>query len=74
MAKKISISDVLALTPAERIELVGQIWDSIASEPESVELTDAQREELERRLAAYHVDSAAGDPWEIVKDRIQRRA
>jgi putative addiction module component (TIGR02574 family) len=35
---------------SERILLVEDIWDSIAKVPESVPLTPAQREELDRRL------------------------
>jgi putative addiction module component (TIGR02574 family) len=70
MPKKVSITDVLELSPAERILLVEEIWDSIASVPESVELSDAQREELDRRLAAYRANPNAGDPWDVVKARI----
>jgi len=66
----ISFSDILELDISERIQLVEDIWDSIAVSPEAVPLTDAQRHELDRRLAAYHHDPAAGSPWESVKQRI----
>ena len=72
MSKKVSISDVLELTPAERLQLVEEIWDSIASVPESVEVTEAQRQELDRRIAAFRADPTAGDPWEVVKARVTR--
>ena len=42
--------DILSLSIAERIELVGDIWDSIAEVPEAVVLTDAQKAELDQRL------------------------
>jgi putative addiction module component (TIGR02574 family) len=70
MPKKVSITDVLELSPAERILLVEEIWDSIANVPEAVELSDAQREELDRRLTAYRANPNAGDPWDVVKARI----
>jgi putative addiction module component (TIGR02574 family) len=70
MPKKVSISDVLELSASERLQLVEEIWDSIASVPESVEVTEAQRQELDRRLQAFRADPAAGDPWEVVKARI----
>ena len=70
MSRKISISDVLELSSAERILLVEEIWDSIASVPESVAVTPAQREELDRRLEAYREDPGAGDPWDVVKERL----
>lgn len=48
--KKITVADVLALPVSERILLVEDVWDSIIHTPEAVHLTDAQREELDRRL------------------------
>lgn len=68
--KPIRLSDVLALPVSERLGLVGDIWDSIAQVPDRVELTDAQRPELDRRLEAYRRDPKAGSPWSEVKARI----
>ena len=65
--------DILSLSIAQRIELVADIWDSIAEVPEAVALTDAQKAELDRRLDAYHQDPTAGSPWPVVRDRIARR-
>jgi len=70
MASDISIADVLKLPIAERIRLVEDIWDSIAAVPEAVPVTDAQREELDRRLDAYHRDPGSGSPWPDVRKRI----
>jgi putative addiction module component (TIGR02574 family) len=67
---KVSMADVLHLSVAERIQLVEDIWDSLAGVPESVTLTDAQREELDRRLEDYHRHPDEGSPWETVKSRI----
>jgi putative addiction module component (TIGR02574 family) len=71
--KKTPLADVLELSVPERILLVEDIWDSIAVEPETVPLTDEQREELERRLDAYHKDPAAGIPWHEVVSRIKAK-
>ncbi len=65
-----SFSDILELDISERIQIVEDIWDSIAVAPEAVPFTDAQRQELDRRLAAYHQDPTAGSPWERAKQRI----
>ena len=65
--------DILSLSIAERIELVADIWDSIAEVPEAVALTDAQKAEVDRRLDAYHQNPTAGAPWSVVRDRITRR-
>ena len=71
MAEDLSLADVLKLSVAERIQLVGDIWDSIAAVPEAVPLSNAQRAELDRRLDAYHRDPTAGSPWDDVRQRIR---
>lgn len=69
---EMSISDLLKLPVAERIRLVEAIWDSIAAAPEALHLTDADREELDRRWNAYERDPSVGSPWTEVRARIQR--
>ncbi|MDT3777048.1 addiction module protein [Nitrospira sp. MA-1] len=49
---KITATDALELSVPERIQLVTEIWDSIAECPEQIELTDATRQLLRKRLAA----------------------
>lgn len=68
--KKALMSDILELSVAERIQLVEEIWDSIADVPEALELTEEQKVELDRRLAEYRKDPAIAIPWEKVKARI----
>lgn len=68
----VSISDLLKLPVAERIRLVEAIWDSIAAVPEAVELSDAQRRELDRRWEAYEKNPSSGAPWADVRARILR--
>ncbi len=68
--KNLSMSDVLALSVPERVKLVQAIWDSIASVPDAVPVTNAEREELDRRLDAYYQDPDAGSPWSEVKARL----
>ncbi|MFH1114845.1 MAG: addiction module protein [Pseudomonadota bacterium] len=62
--------EIKKLSVAERILLVEEIWDGIAADQESLELTEAQRRELDRRLEAYHASPGAGSSWEEVKRRI----
>lgn len=70
--KPIRLSDVQELPVSERLDLVGEIWDSIAQVPDALELTEAQRAELDRRLEAYRRDPKAGSPWPEVKARLLR--
>jgi putative addiction module component (TIGR02574 family) len=61
------------LSVDERLALVFEIWDSIADAPESTRLTDAQRQELERRLAAHQASPHDVIPWEQVKQEALAR-
>jgi putative addiction module component (TIGR02574 family) len=62
------------LSIPERILLVEEIWDSIAATPEEVPLSNAQRAELDRRLAAYEADPQTGSSWEEVNARLWGRS
>jgi putative addiction module component (TIGR02574 family) len=70
---KMSVAEVLQLSVPERIQLVEDIWDTIASVPERIALTAAQREELDRRLEDYRQHPEEGSPWEEVRKRILTR-
>ena len=61
------------LSVAERIQLAEDLWDSIAADTGDIALTDAQRVELERRLADLQQDPDAGEPWSDVRARIEKR-
>jgi putative addiction module component (TIGR02574 family) len=68
--KPITVNDLLGLPVSERLQLVEDLWDSIAEVPEAIALSENQRTELDRRLAAYHEAPEAGSPWNEVKERI----
>jgi putative addiction module component (TIGR02574 family) len=70
---KLSVAEVLQLSVPERIQLVEDIWDTIASVPERIALTTAQQEELDRRLEDYRQHPEEGSPWEEVRKRILSR-
>ena len=59
------------LSVAQRVLLVEEIWDSIAEEEEELPLTEAQRLDLQRRVAAYEANPKAGSSWDDVKARLR---
>jgi putative addiction module component (TIGR02574 family) len=67
------IAGLLNLTLPERIQLVEDLWDSIAAESESLPLPDWQKEELARREAEYARDPSLASTWEEAKQRILAR-
>ena len=69
--KKTSATDTLDLSIPERIQLVEDIWDTIAAEANSVELTEEEKKIIDGRLEAYHKNPRIGAPWEDVVNRIK---
>lgn len=62
------------LTVEQRIELIGELWDSIPDSVEAMPVPEWHREELERRLAAADAEPDAAIPWEDVKRRLRRES
>lgn len=69
MAKP-KISDILELSIPERIQLVQDIWDTIADVPESLELTEEQKLEIDRRIEKLDRQSETAIEWSTLKERI----
>jgi len=65
--------DVAALTPEERLDLLEELWDSLAATPTAIPLTGAQRAELDRRLDDLEREGPVGIPWDEVLGRIRGR-
>ncbi|MES9814241.1 MAG: addiction module protein [Candidatus Thiodiazotropha sp.] len=62
--------EIQSLTISERIMLAEALWDSIVAEDSKIKLTETQKNELDRRLAAFEIDQDVGSTWSIVKARI----
>ena len=62
---------VFDLSPAEKLQLVEDLWDDLATTPEAVPIHDWQKEELARRKANLKSQPADGQDWEAVKARIR---
>lgn len=59
------IDQLRALSPAERREAVGKIWEEFADQ--DLELTAAQGAELDRRLAEHQANPDDVVPWNSIK-------
>jgi len=67
---KVPIEELLELSVYERIQMVEDLWDSIAAEQESIPVTDAQKQELRRRLDEHEADPDSAIPWTEVRERL----
>ena len=64
---------LLKLARAERLQLVEDLWDSIAQEDARSPVPDLKRDELRRRKERFAAHPASGRTWEQVKQRAQMR-
>jgi putative addiction module component (TIGR02574 family) len=62
------------MTVDEQIALAEAIWDNIAATSDKIALTESQKQELERRLAAHQADPSKVTPWEFVKTEALARS
>ena len=65
--------DLRTLSIGERMQLVEDIWDSIAADQAALPLTDEQRVELDRRLDAYETDNIKGREVSDVVTTLKKR-
>lgn len=63
--------DISEISIAERIQLVEDLWDSILEQQEELPLSEAQQQELDRRLENYKKNHTSGSSWEEVKQRLE---
>jgi putative addiction module component (TIGR02574 family) len=61
------------LSPAEKLQLVEDLWDDLAATPNAVPIFDWQKEELARRKANLQRNPASALSWEEVKRRVRSR-
>lgn len=63
-------SRIASLTPAEKLQLIEELWDELAEDPESLPIHDWQIEELDRRKANLEAHPESAVTW----DEALRRA
>jgi putative addiction module component (TIGR02574 family) len=64
---------IFDLSPAEKLQLVEDLWDNLASSPDAVPVHDWQKQELARRRANLQENPASARSWEEVKLNVRAR-
>ena len=64
---------VFDLSPAEKLQLVEDLWDDLAASPSEVPVYEWQKEELARRKANLTHNPASGLSWDEVKQKVRAR-
>lgn len=60
------------LSPEDRVELIGLLWDSLPDDAPFIP-PDWHLRELERRIADAGANPGAGEPWEVVLARLSEK-
>lgn len=68
-----TLNQIIALSIQDRIRLVQAILDSIAAEQDYLDLTDSQKQELDRRIDDYEANPDNVLTWEEVKASVKAR-
>lgn len=72
MAISIKSLGIDRLAVEDRLDLVEQIWDSIAADNIGLPLTDAQRIELERRIADHEQNPDDVVSWDEIRAAVSK--
>jgi putative addiction module component (TIGR02574 family) len=68
VARAVLNPEIAKLSLAERIQLVEDLWDSIAEETQgAMKLSQAQTAEIEQRLREHEADPSSVVSWERVR-------
>jgi putative addiction module component (TIGR02574 family) len=64
------LAKVVSLSPADRLELIGAVWDSLS--PDDLPVTEAEKALLDARLADMERNPDDESPWPEVKARLEQ--
>ena len=73
MVAKNLLKYALAMPADDRLELARRLWDSLIEDPASLPLTDAERQELDRRYKDFLETPDEGSSWEEVEAYVRQR-
>jgi putative addiction module component (TIGR02574 family) len=66
--------DIARLSSDEKLDLLDRLWASLGQDPDALPMTNAQREELDRRLDELEVEGPTGLSWDEVTAQARAHA
>jgi putative addiction module component (TIGR02574 family) len=66
--------DISKLSRDEQLELLDQLWQSLGRDPGILPLTQAHRQELDRRLDDLDAEGPVGIAWDDLVEQIRARS
>lgn len=65
-------AEISRLTPAEKLQLMGELWDALSAHNDSLPIPEWHRQALAEDEASYQANPTEGSPWSEVKARLLR--
>ncbi|MFT5464989.1 MAG: putative addiction module component (TIGR02574 family) [Verrucomicrobiales bacterium] len=62
---------IRGLSPEEKLLLVGELWDDLSNDPDSVPVSESVLDELDSRFAEYDKNPDQTVPWSEARARIR---
>jgi putative addiction module component (TIGR02574 family) len=69
-----TLQAIRAMSIEDRIRLVEAVWDQIAADAALPPLSEAQKQELDRRLADADANPDDNIPWEVIREEARQRS
>jgi putative addiction module component (TIGR02574 family) len=70
---KLMIPEVERLSVADKLQLIDQLWSDVAAHADEIPVPEWHRRILAERHQEFLKNPEAGEPWEVVRDRIRRQ-
>ena len=70
MPKMRDIAEIRKLPVPDRLQLVGEIWESILEDPSLLPVSDELARELQARLQAHRENPSSGEAWASVDHQV----
>jgi putative addiction module component (TIGR02574 family) len=67
----VEFAPIFELGLSEKLQLLEDLWDDIATQPENIPVLDWQKEELNERQILHLQDPSLASSWDSVKARIR---
>lgn len=65
------LDELLRLPPAERLQAIGELWDSLEGQADLFPLSEDEGAELDRRIAEDEADPRPGVSWQELRRQLE---
>jgi putative addiction module component (TIGR02574 family) len=64
--------EIQELSVADRLQLLEEVWETLANHEAALPMTEGHKQEIDRRLEEWHKTGENGATWQQVRKRIEK--